>query len=213
MLGLLFAATTGAGAAAVPTGDQAALSLPADHSLRSGLVFGLSLGAGIGRGSGYPNDHSKIGDPSYYWSSGWMGGTGESLFILGALTDYFSVGFFYQGAVYRNGDFRSGGSGVGMRIEAFPLAIVYPRLAGLGAIAEFGIGSANLESQKGGAATPAGGTQSFGGVGAFYEWPFGHLFGGHFAAGPSLEYDGIWTEPFDRHGLLASVRVAFYGGP
>jgi hypothetical protein len=213
MLGVLFAATTGAGAAAIPTGDQAALSLPAAHSLRSGLVFGVSFGAGIGRGSGYPNDSSKIGDPSYYWSSGWMPGTGESVFVMGAFADYFSFGFFYQGAVYRNADLRSGGEGGGLRIEAFPLAIVYPRLANLGGLAEFGIGTAGLDSRKNVPAPAAGGTQSFAGIGVFYEWPFAHLLGGHLAAGPILEYDAIWTQPFDRYGLLASVRVAFYGGP
>jgi hypothetical protein len=213
MLGLLFAVTTGAGATAVPTGDQTAASLPAPHTLRNGLVFGLSFGAGIGRGSGYPNDSSKIGDPSYYSSSGWMGGTGESLFVLGALTDYLSFGFFYQGAVYRSADFRSGGGGGGLRIEAFPLVVVYPRLAGLGVLAEFGIGTAGLDSRKDPSSPAAGGTQSFAGIGAFYEWPFGHLLGGHFAAGPAVEYDAIWTQPFDRSGLLASVRVAFYGGP
>ncbi|MGA2449192.1 MAG: hypothetical protein ABTD50_10980 [Polyangiaceae bacterium] len=213
MLGLLFAATTGAGAAAVPTGDQTAVSLPASHALRNGLVFGFSLGAGFGRGSGYPNDNSKIGDPSYYSSSGWMGGTGESLFVLGALTDSLSFGFFYQGAVYRSADFRSSGAGGGLRVEAFPLVGVAPRFAGLGVLAEFGIGTASLDSTKDPSAPQAGGTQSFGGVGAFYEWSFGHLFGGHFAVGPSVEYDAIWTQPFDRNGLLASLRIAFYGGP
>lgn len=213
MLGLLLAATTGAGAAAIPTGDKPELSLPAAHSFRNGIVVGLSLGVGIGRGSGYPNESSRIGDPSYYWASGWMPGTGESLFVMGAFADYLSFGFFYQSALYRNGDFRSGGGGGGLRLEAFPLAVVYPRLAGLGALAEFGIGSANLGSTKVVNVPGAGGTQSFGGVGVFYEWPFGHVLGGHFAAGPSFEYDAIWTQPFDRHGLLASVRVAFYGGP
>jgi hypothetical protein len=213
MLGLLFAATTGAGASAIPTGDQTAFSLPASHTFRSGLVMGLSLGAGLGSGSGYPNDNSKIGDANYYSSSGWLPGTGGSVFVMGSLADYLSFGFFYHSATYRNSDYRSVGEGGGLRIETFPLVVVVPRLAGLGAFAEFGIGTAKLDSQTGSTVPSAGGTQSFGGFGAFYEWPFAHLFGGHCAAGPSLEYDAVWTRPFDHNGLLASVRLAFYGGP
>ena len=56
-------------------------------------------------------------------------------------------------------------------------------------------------------------TQSFLGTGAFYEWPFGRLIGGHFAAGPSLEYDAMWSQAFGHEGLVASARLVFYGGP
>ena len=55
--------------------------------------------------------------------------------------------------------------------------------------------------------------QSYLGTGAFYEWSFGSLFGGHFGIGPSVEYDAIWSQPFERHGLVASARIVFYGGP
>ncbi len=207
---------TGAAAAAVPTGETVdATTLPAPHSFRRGLVVGLSLGAGLGGASGYPNDINRIGDPNYYSASGWMLGSSETLFVMGALTDYLNVGFFLTQGVFRNGDWRSGGTAGGLRLETFPLALVYPRLAGLGALAQFGIGGGNLTpaaSGQGGA--PAvDGTQSFADVGVLYEWAFGHLFGGHFAAGPSLDYQAIWSQPFERHGLVAGARIAFYGGP
>ena len=81
---------------------------------------------------------------------------------------------------------------------------------GLGPI--FGIGSGHLTSTTPGLPNSQG-TQSFLGVGVLHEWSFGHVLGGHLGAGPALEYDAIWSTPFERHGLIASARLVFYGGP
>jgi hypothetical protein len=207
------AAHTGPAAAAVPIGEVAPVTqLDAPHSVRSGVVVGFAIGAGLGGASGYPNDSNQIGDPNFYSASGWMVGPTETLFLMGALTDYLNVGFFYSHSNLRNGDWHSNGDGGGLRLEVFPLAVAFPRWSGLGAFAQFGIGSGSLA-----AATPglpaAQGTQSFGAAGVLYEWSFLQLMGGHLAAGPSLEYDAIWSLPFERHGLMASARLAFYGGP
>jgi hypothetical protein len=192
------------------------VDLNAPHKLRSGVVMGFSFGAGIGGASGYPNNSLEIGNSDFYSSSGWMGGTGQSFFLMGAIADYLNAGFWGGSASFVNHDWRSSGGGGGIRLEAFPLALWSPfgrpRLTGLGLLAQFGIGSGSLHARSGGYPDSSG-TQSFLGVGAFYEWAFGKLLGGHFAAGPSLEYDAIVTTPFERHGLLASGRVVFYGGP
>ena len=45
-----------------------------------------------------------------------------------------------------------------------------------------------------------------------YEWSFAHFLGGHFAIGPSLEYDAAFSRPFEASGFLASGRFVFYGG-
>lgn len=199
--------------AAAGGGQSDASTLPAPHALRSGLVLGLALGGGVGGASGYPNDINQIGDPSYYSASGWMVGSSYTLFLMGAVTDYLNFGVFFGQASFRNADWRSTGSEGGVRLEAFPLAVVLPKLAGLGALAQFGVGGSKLTATGPAAAPPAQGTQSFGDVGLLYEWAFGYLKHGHFAAGPSLEYEAIWSQSIERHGLVASVRVAFYGGP
>jgi hypothetical protein len=201
MLPLVFAAATGgvgAAAAAVPTGDAVTPinQLPAARDLRRGIVIGFDFGASVGSAAGYPNNATEIGDPDYYSASGLAFGTYGSLFVMGALSDYLSVGFWYGHRSLRNADWRSGGDGGGLRLEGFPLVELVPKLSGLGLLAQFGIGSA-----------------SFGGAGIFHEWSFGHVLGGHMAAGPSLEYDAIWTRPFEQHGLVATVRLVFYGGP
>jgi hypothetical protein len=212
MIALVLAATTSAAAAAVPTGAVVSPSdLDAPHRFRGGLEVGVTFGAGLVAASGYPNDLTKIGDPTHYSASGWMAGSGESLFIMGALTDYLSFGFWYAHASASNGDWRSTGDGGGLRIEAFPLLGLVPSLHGLGLLAQFGVGSGNLSSKRMGV-PESNGTQSFASAGAFYEWSFGHALGGHFGAGPNLEFDTIWSLPFERHGLTASARLVFYGG-
>jgi hypothetical protein len=212
MLPIALAATVAA-AAAVPVGDRpVSADLDGPATLRTGIVLGASLGVGIGSAAGYPNDSTKIGDPAYYSSGGTMVGPTETLLLMGALADYLSFGFWFNHATAAAGDFRSNGDAGGLRVEVFPLVRLYPRLNGLGTFAQFGIGQGKLTSSAPGVQT-AEGTQSFIGVGAFYEWPFGHLIGGHFAVGPSLEYDAMWSQPFGREGLVASARLVFYGGP
>jgi hypothetical protein len=214
MLPIVLAAPAAAAMpAAVSTGDSpVSADLDGPARFRNGLVVGLSLGLGVGGAAGYPNDSTKIGDPLYYSASGTMVGSSETILVMGALADYLSFGFWFNHASYAARDFRSNGDAGGLRVEVFPLVRLYPRLSGLGLLGQFGIGHANLTSSVPGVQT-AEGTQSFVGAGGFYEWPFGHLIGGHFAVGPSLEYDAMWSAPFSREGLIASARLVFYGGP
>ena len=95
-------------------------------------------------------------------------------------------------------------------VEAFPLVFACPHVAGLALFSEFGVGTAKLTTSG---APDAGGTQSFIGVGSFYEWGFGHFLGGHFGLGPSLEYDAVFSRPYDSNGFVASLRAVWYGGP
>jgi hypothetical protein len=215
VLVLVSAASSGAAAAAVATGDVTPVTeLPSAHRFRSGLVFGLSVGAGLVGATGYPNDTLKIGDPAYYSASGMTLGPAESLFVMGALSDYVSVGFFFDHATSRNGDWRTAANSGGLRLEGFPLVALVPALQGLGVVARFGIGGGSLTpTAVPGSPAASDGTQSFAGAGVLYEWSFLHLLGGHFGVGPSVEYDAVWSPAFERHGLVASARVVFYGGP
>ncbi len=211
MLPLVLAATATPTAVAVgaPPPTQ---EMEAAPTHRAGVAVGASIGAGLAGASGYPNNAVRIGDPSFYSSSGLMVGAIPTVFAMGAIADYLNFGLWFSHATYSNGDWRSNGDAGGLRVEAFPLVRFYPRLEGLGLLAQFGIGGATLDSKKA-AAPEAEGTQSFAAAGVFYEWPFGALLGGHFAAGPSVEYDAMWSLPFERHGMQAGVRFLFYGGP
>jgi hypothetical protein len=211
MLVLVLAATAAA-ATAIAT-DRAPPSAELDGpppAHRNGIAFGLSLGAGLGGASGYPNDSQDIGDPQFYSAGRWMPGTSESVLAMGALADYLNFGFWFSTSNFRSGGRRASGVGVGVRVEAFPLLALYPRLDGLGFFAQFGVGTGKLTTPSG---PEAQGSQSIVGTGAFYEWALGHFLGGHIGIGPSLEYDAVWSLPFEEHGLVASARVVFYGAP
>jgi hypothetical protein len=210
---LVFAAASQAAAVGVPQGDVTPINqLPADHKYRSGIVLALSLGAGLGSASGYPNNSQDIGNPAYYSAGGLMGGVYGQFFVMGALSDYLSFGFWFGHTQLRNADWTSNGNGGGFRIECFPLVGLFPSLQGLGILANLGIGSGTLVSTNP-QLPEANGTQSFGGVGLFHEWSFASGRFGHFAFGPALELDAIWSQPFEQHGLVASARLAYYGGP
>jgi hypothetical protein len=210
---LVFAAASQGAAAAVPTGDLTPVTqLPSSHVHRSGLVVGLSLGAGLGAASGYPNNSQDIGNSADYSATGLMAGTYTQLYVLGALSDYVSFGFWFGGGQLRNTDAKANATGIGFRLEIFPFVDLVPRLQGLGFLANLGLGSGTVT--WGNPNLPeAQGTQSFGGVGVFHEWSFGHFLGGHFAVGPVLEFDAVWSQPFEQHGLVGSARITFYGGP
>lgn len=212
VLPLVFAAAA-VGAIAIPTGVP---SQPDDSNIpskiRSGIILGLSLGGGVSGASGYPNDSTKIGNPADYSASGPMFGSSATVLVMGALSDYVNFGFWFDHADFRNADWRSDGNAGGLRVDVFPFIRLCPYLDGLGLFGEFGIGGGNLASTLSGSPGSSG-TQSFVAPGAFYEWSFWKVLGGHFGAGPSLEYHAIWSPAFERHGLIATARLVFYGGP
>jgi hypothetical protein len=179
---------------------------------RSGLVIGGTGLFATGTADGYPNEAAKIGDPTYYGAGGAMAGGGGTAFVMGALADVFNFGLYFGYTLVQNNDWASEGFGGGFRLEAFPLYSLVPKLRDLGAFAQFGIGSANLEPLHG-AYPGADGVQSHVSVGVFYEWTLFHMLGGHMTLGPSVEFDYVTARSIERSTLGVGLRVAFYGGP
>ncbi len=184
---------------------------PAPKPVRSGVVVGLMAGLGVAGSSGYPKAASKIDDPAYYSSSNLLAGSGGTFFVLGSLTDYLSFGFWFGGATFESNDWRSTGSGGGVRVEVFPFGGIAPRLKNLGLLGQAGLGVSKLH-EKAGIYPDANGSQSFLSAGVFYEIPLFKMIGGHVALGPSLEYDAIFTPSIERHSAMLGARLAFYGG-
>jgi hypothetical protein len=178
---------------------------------RGGFVIGLATGAGVAGSSGYPNDSNYIGVPSYYAASGLMAGYGGGLFIMGALTDYLSFGFWFANSTFENGSWQSKGQGGGLRLELFPLYGLGGLFRDLGAFTQVGIGATTLTyTEKSGISYNGVGSSI--GAGVFYEIKLARALGGHFAIGPSLEYDAIISQPMERHGALLGARFLWYGG-
>ncbi len=199
---MLFPASAHADAA-IDAATSKLLTRPQDR--RRGLIFGWTFGAGIAGASGYPNDSSKIGVPAYYDGSDAMGGIGGTLFAMYSLSDWVSFGAFYSRAQFRSGNWYTFGGGGGIRVDLFPLLYLTPALRDLAIFGQFGIGTSTL-SPTSGSQESASGTESFLGVGAFYEFRLGR----HWGIGPSVEYDTEVTQSNQRYGALFGGRVAFY---
>ncbi len=183
------------------------MTKPNEH--RAGLVIGLGLGVGMGGAYGYPNKASQIGDSSYYASSGIGAGSTMSLFVLGALSDYFNFGFFFGDGSSKNDAWKTSTFGIGFRIEAFPLYGVAKPLRDLGVAVQLGLGSTKIDALRG-AYPGADGVQSYLGLGAFYEWRIARIFSGHLAGGPSVDYSAALTRSVDRHDLSVGGRLVLY---
>jgi hypothetical protein len=184
---------------------------------RSGVVMGFNLGVGLAGSSGYPNDSNDIGDPNDYAASGLMTGAGGTVFLMGALSDYLNFGFWGGQARFGTSQWYSSGGGGGLRVEVFPLFSLGRAFRDIGVYLQTGIGSTTLVNRQIGTAqgTPAvsqTGVGAFIAPGVFYEFWLVKALGGHFALGPNLEYDAIYSESMERHGPLLGLRFLWYGG-
>jgi hypothetical protein len=182
---------------------------------RSGVVFGTTFGFGVGSASGTPNNSNDLNDPNYYTASGPALGSNFSLFLMGALADPISVGFFFGGVGFSNKDVQSAGSAFGLRVDLFPLAChcVKPFFRDIGLASEFGIGGMKMTPKNNMNVTLADGTQSFISEGIFYDAKVVHMLGGHLSMGPELDYSVITSTAAEQHGATISLRIAFNGGP
>jgi hypothetical protein len=183
---------------------------PVAHERRAGVVVGGAVGVGFGAASGYTNSPQKIGNPDYYSSTPLMVGVSHSYFLMGALTDYLSVGPLVSIATFDSPEWRTTGFGIGFRLEVFPLYKLVPALADTAAYAQVGLGSVRIAAK--GDYPDSDTTQSFLGLGVHHEFRLTRLLGGHAAAGPFLEYDAIRGAAAERHWGAVGLRLAWYGG-
>jgi hypothetical protein len=174
---------------------------------RSDVVVGVSPVLTLGVANGFPNEVDKIDVPAYEAQSGFGAGAGFSIWLGGALTDWFTFGlgptFFGLGG--ERG--RASGGGVTLRVEAFPLYSFGGPLRDLAFFATFGAGGLSIEGKAG--EVGEGGFTSMAGLGSAYE-----LFRfGHFALAPTVQYQLVRSQSIVGHLALIGVRGVFYGGP
>lgn len=186
--------------------------LPVVHERRGGLVLGGAGGIGMAGASGYPNNARFLNNPDYYSESPLLVGYHLSGFLMGALTDWLSIGPTVSVANFDSDKWKSTGFGVGFRGEVFPFAFdgarLVPTLADLAVYGQVGVGVTELRAK--GPYPTSDGVQTFFGVGLHQEWRFIDILGAHAAAGPFIEYDAIRTTASERHWLALGLRVAFY---
>lgn len=176
---------------------------------RDGFTPSATMHTGIAHVAGYPNDARAINNPDFYSSSDLMYGTSFSFHLGYALTDYLTAGFMANIDHFESAHWREHGLGVGLRLDAFPLAPFYPRLADLGIFGEVGVGSSSLDAK-----VPhypnSDGTQLYVGAGAFYELTLARIKHGHLALAPELKYTHIDAMSISADSLSAGLRLAYY---
>jgi hypothetical protein len=173
---------------------------------RSGFAGALSFGVGVGSISGYPNAVSKIDDPAYRSATGAAPGSSFSLWLGGAIRDWFTVGLGISSLGAAAGDIKGGGTAYILHVETFPLWNQGGKWRDLALFANVGAGSLVIE---GGPEKADGGLMSVLGAGISYEL----LRFGHFTLGPVLEGGYRFSQSATAYGVFAGVRTTIYGGP
>ncbi len=182
--------------------------LKAERPVRSGAVLALSLDGGLGSGSGYPNDSKLINVQSAYGRTGILPGGGLTLSVGGALAEYLNVGFFIASSSFSKADsWKVTSGGGGMRIDAFPFTWTKKKWLNSWAVYGLaGLGAVNVTYAKPGAnVADLDGTQSFLGLGSFYEIRLGA-----FGIGPELRFDAVVTRTASRVAVMQGLRFSFY---
>lgn len=173
---------------------------------RSGFVASIGLGFGAGAALGYPNEVSKIDRPEFESSTGTSFASASSIWIGGALRDWFTFGLGLASLGMKSGDLEGAASAFIVHVEAFPLYSLSGRLRDLSFYTDFGAGGLLIE---GGPEDADGGFISYLGAGSSFE-----LFRlGHFAFGPTLGGMYAYSQSAEAGGVFAGIRGTFYGGP
>ncbi|HMI83568.1 MAG TPA: hypothetical protein VK550_05705 [Polyangiaceae bacterium] len=176
---------------------------------RSGFTAGLMGGLSFGTVIGYPNDFSKWDQPAYRSATSGVG-NGGTIYLGGALTDWFTFGIGFEGSTYGGSRNLSREWAILFHTEVFPLFSLGRVYRDIGVFADFGTGMATINRRSDQAEYSSSGTLSIGGLGVFWEtW----RLAGHLALGPFVSGTFESSDSLIRVFGLAGFRAAFYGGP
>lgn len=174
---------------------------------RSDFTAGLSVGALAGAAYGYPNEARKVGNDRYVADTGVGVGTAQTLWIGGALRDWFTFAVGYWNVGYSANDLDASGFGVLFRVETFPLFAHGGVWRDAGLYADFGLGGVTLKS--GDEKRADGGALSILGLGAFWE----PVRFGIFSFGPNVEVMHVYSQTLTMSSATLGARLVLYTGP
>lgn len=174
---------------------------------RSDFTLGASFSVLGASAYGYPNEAQKIDDDRYVADPGPGIGTAYTIWLGGALRDWFTFGVGWTSLGYQAGDTTAAGAGVIFRIEAFPAFDAGKRWQDLGFYTSFGL--AGLKLQRDGEDLADGGAMSVLALGGFYE-PIRFSI---FSFGPMLEAQHWFSHNAKLTGLSAGARLVLYTRP
>jgi hypothetical protein len=176
---------------------------------RSGFVVGLALGSGVVAFSGFPNDSRKVGLERYYTETGASVGGMFSLWIGGALSDWFTFGVgFTGGSMPLLSDQEASSGGLIFHVDAYPLFPLGGRWRDVGVMFDAGTGSATVMPKDSESKLIDGGGASLVGLGPFYEgfklWKT--------KGGPYVEGSYMWSDTVRRPAVFFGWRTSLYTG-
>ncbi len=176
-------------------------------SRRSDFTAGASLSLLFANAYGYPNEAEKIDNPRYVADTGVALGQMNSLWLGGALRDWFAFDIGLSGMTFEGHKLKATGGVFFFRVETFPMFDAFPAGKDLGLYGQFGLGGLKLD--QGGSTKADGGAISSIAFGAFYE----PIRFGIFSAGPSIEYQHIYSQSLSAYAASAGFRLVLYTGP
>jgi len=207
VLSLSSLASAQPGAESSRTNSSAVDDTPAP-TRRSGVVLGGTFSGLLGHAWGYRNELRYLDKPEYRASSGFDAGWHTNVMLGGALRDWFTFGLGLDGGRYWGNDLHGWDLAFDIRVEGFPAWNRGGRWRDLALFADFGAGSAGLRNSSG-RLVADGGNMAFVGFGVAHEtWRLGH-----FAFGPSVEYQTRFSPSMTSHQVLGGLRALYYGGP
>jgi hypothetical protein len=176
---------------------------------RGGFTAGVLTGLSFGSVVGYPNDFAKIDQPPFRSATSGVGST-FTLYLGGALTDWFTFGFGLGKSSYGSSELVTESTAYLFHVEAFPLFARGGQWRDLALYADVGTGTATVRRRSDQAEFSSAGSLSIGGLGAFWEpW----RLAGHLAFGPYGGWHYEESNSMARHFGEFGLRGAFYGGP
>ncbi len=176
---------------------------------RSGFTAGLMSGLAFGNAAGYPNDISKLDNPAFHSATSGLG-SGGTIYIGGALADWFTFGFGLTQSSFGSSRLVSRSGAFVFHIEAFPMFSRGDTLRDVAFFADFGTGTATIQRRSDDHEWSASGSLSIVGFGALWEtW----RLAGHVAVGPYAAWQYQESHSMARNFGEIGIRGAFYGGP
>jgi hypothetical protein len=173
---------------------------------RSGFAAAITLGWGLSTAVGYPNEVEKLDKLEYRSKTGFTLGAMNSIWLGGALRDWFVFGLGIYGMGAKKDDLEATGSGFMVHVETFPLWSLGGRFRDLSVFTNVGPGALTI---KGGPEKADGGLMSLVTLGTSFE----ALRLKYFALGPALEGMYMYSQYAEGGGVFLGVRAGIYGGP
>lgn len=178
---------------------------------RDGFMASLGYNLGYGAIGGYPNKLGQIDNPGYY--SEVTGMTSNLSIVLGgAVRDWLTLGLLLRfGGIASDEKILAGSSGVGLRLEGFPLWSRGGIWRDVALTGEFGVGLGSVvdaTDDKDPKILADGGAMSHAAIGAALElWKFWL-----FSAGPAVQYTYQTSDSLSAHLATAGMKLTFYWG-